>query len=307
MFSIVELEDAYISNPMEIGNSRPALYPSEASVEYIRDGMRVCSGKCMREAWYRNIGGIIPAKPKPGLMMKAHLGKWDEIGTINKWKEMGLWVANNTKFFQPTLVLSGELDAILKDPETGKLIGYECKTFYNFGANKEICGAKRDMIPGRPKDAHFLQAIVYRWEFRNTLDDYRLYYLERGDGHRVEFRVGFDTAQDGTHPVWWEQVPGKYWNHFSEGKVVQPFTIEDIHKRYQTLIHHVKTKTIPPRDYNKYLTDEQVEWRWEHGEVSKTSYEAWQKSPSKNPIEDYHCGYCSYSEQCAQDELTASI
>lgn len=306
-FSIVDLEDNYISSPLSLSINRPGLYPSEASVVYMKDGFRIVQGNCLRAAWYRNTGVPKPHGPKPGLAMKGNLGKWDEIGTVNRWKEMGIWLGNNIKFFQPQFVLSGELDAVLLDRETNRKIGVEVKTFYNFAANKEICGAKRDQIPGTPKDSHFLQAIIYWWEYQNILDEYRLYYLERGDGHRVEFRVGFDTAEDGTHPVWWEQVPGKYWNYYREGKVVQPFTIEDIHARYTELIHHVRAKTLPPKDFERAWSDERIEWAHDNGMIGKTKYEEWKRNPGKNPISSWHCGWCEYSDQCMQDEMTASI
>jgi hypothetical protein len=307
VFSIVDLEDHYISNPLHLSINRPGLYPSEASVVYMEDGFRIVQGKCLRAAWYRNTGVPESSGPKPGLMMKANLGKWDEIGVVNRWKEMGIWLGNNIKFYQSKFVLSGELDAVIKDPATDKKIGVEVKTFYNFAANKEICGAKRDQIPGIPKDSHFMQALVYWWEYQNILDEYRLYYLERGDGHRVEFRVGFDTAADGTHPVWWEQIPGNYWNFYKEGKVVQPFTIEDIHARYTELIAHIRNKTLPAKDFERAWSDERIEWAYSKGYVGKTKYEDWKKNPGKNPIASWHCSYCGHSDQCAQDEMTAAI
>jgi hypothetical protein len=306
-FSIVDLEDNYISNPLRFSINRPGLYPSEASVVYEEDGFRMVNGKCLRAAWYRNTGVPYSGGPKPGLMMKANLGKWDEIGVVERWKEMGIWLGNNIKFYQPQFVLSGELDAILLDKETNNKIGVEVKTFYSYNANKEICGAKRDQVPGIPKDSHFLQALVYWWEYQNTLDEYRLYYLERGDGHRIEFRVGFDTAADGSHPVWWEQIPGKYWNYYQPGKVVQPYTIEDIHKRYTELIVHIRSKTLPPKDFERAWSDDRVEWAYSKGMVGKTKYDEWRKNPTKNPICSYHCSYCDFSDQCMQDELTSSI
>jgi len=306
-FSIIELEDDKIVNNKRFSISRPGLYPSEASVKYTIDGRTLISGKCMRASWYRNMKIPVPDSAGPGLMMKAYLGKWDETGTVEKWKELGIWLANNVKFFNPKYFLSGELDAILKDPASDKKIGVEMKTFYGYNANREICGAKRDQIPGKPKDSHFMQAALYAYEYKDTLDEYRLYYLERGDGHRVEFRVGFTENSDGTHQCWHEQIPCKYWGCFREGKVMHPYTIEDIYNRYDVLLKHIKNKQLPPKDFSSNWTEDKVEWMRCHNMLGKTKYEAWKKNPTKNKVGDWQCSYCEYKSQCDQDEITETM
>jgi hypothetical protein len=214
---------------------------------------------------------------------------------------MGIWVDNNIKFFNKDLVVSGELDGIIREPETNRLIGIELKSFYNFAANKEICGGKQPPQPGKPKMSHFLQASIYAWDYRNVLDEYRVFYFERGDGHRVEFKVGFVEDGPDRHLCYWEQIPGKYWSFFSPGKVVQPFSIEDVHIRYRQLAGYIKTKTLPPRDYPTYWADEDIEWLFQHKRVNKTDYEAWVKKPTKNKIKSWCCSYCNYHTQCEQD------
>jgi len=306
-FSVVEAEDKYIVKSKGLRRSRPGLHPTEASCKFVEDGRTRVIGKCQRAAWYRSMQIYTREGASPGLMQKAHLGKWDEEGVVDRWKEMGIWVDNNIKFYQKSHFLSGELDAVLRNPKTDGLLGIEVKSFYGYYANKEVTGAKRDQIPGVPKEPHFLQAILYAWEYRDVLEEFRLYYIERGDGHRVEFRLGFDENDDGTHQVWWQQVAGKYWNYYSPMKVVQLYTIEDIYKRYEELIQLLKNKTLPPKDFSDKWDDDTVEWMWDHGYLGKTKYTAWQKNPSKNPCGDWQCGYCDYKAQCVQDELTTAM
>ena len=305
-FSIVELEDEYIVKSKNLSRHRPGLHPTEASVEYLQDGRTMVLGKCMRAAWYRSMEIGTSEGVSPGLMQKAHLGKWDEMGIVQRWKEMGIWYDNNIKFYQKSHYLSGEIDVVVINPDTNKKIGIEVKSFYGYYANKEITGAKRDQIPGIPKDTHFLQSILYAWEYRNILDEYRIYYIERGDGHRVEFRIGFDENPDGTHQVWWQQIEGKYWNYYIVDKIYQPYTIEDIYTRFETLLKKLKNKELPPKDFSNKWDDDTVEWMWDHGKLGKTKYTAWQKNPTKNPVGDWQCSYCEYKGQCIQDELTAT-
>jgi hypothetical protein len=303
-FSVVAAEDEYYTKSKGLSRHRPGLHPTEASVEFLEDGKKIVIGKCHRAAWYRSMEVARGDGPSAGLMMKANLGKWDEQGLVDKWKEMGIWHDNNIKFYQKSHFLSGELDAVLRNPVTGGLLGMEVKSFYGYYANKEITGAKRDKIPGIPLDTHFLQAILYAWEYRDILEEFRLYYIERGDGHRVEFRIGWDDRPDGTHQLWWQQVDGKYWNYYIPDKIYQPYTIEDVYDRFSTLLKKLQTKELPPKDFSDKWDEDTVEWMWDHGKLGKTKYEKWQKKPSSNPIGDWQCQYCDFSAQCAQDELT---
>jgi hypothetical protein len=310
IFSLPAEDDYNLINIPNLTISRPGLYPSEASVEFMDNGQKIVVGKCMRAAWYRAMG-VQPTRPvSPGLAIKGRLGKWAEQGMIDEWKKAGLYVQSNVKFYNKALALSGELDAVLRNPLTGHLIGLEMKTFYGYPANRSICGVKREkgtgrFIAGRPKDDHFLQACVYAWEYRGMLDEYRLYYLERGDGHRIEFKIGFALRSDGTHQCFWEQLPGNYWNAYQDGPVLQPYAIEGIHGRYKTLLSCIAKAQIPPKDFESIWDADMVEYRFQRGDISKTNYDKWGKNPKKNPLGDWHCSYCDYSEQCKQDELTS--
>lgn len=309
VFSLVAEEDNYTSTRQDFSVRRPGLHPSSASVTYMDDERKIVVGKCMRQAYYSALRYPKDGQINVSLNMKANLGKWDEVGTVEKWKEMGIWRGNNIKFFNKDLALSGELDGILQNPVTGKLIGVEMKTFYGYPANRSICGVSRERgtgnrYNGRPKDEHFLQSVLYAWEYRETLDEYRLYYLERGDGHRIEFRIGWDRQDDGTHITWWQQVPGKYWTAFSEEKVYQPYTIEDIHARYKELLSLLRKKEVPQKDYEHILSEDEIEYRYAKGTVSKSKYDKWKGNPnnSNNWIKDWHCSYCDYKDTCEQEE-----
>ena len=312
VFSLIAEEDKVI---LEAKNKRfdirrQGLYPSESSVSYIDGTRKVSLGKCLRAAWYRATG---IEKTNPGginLYQTGRIGKEAEIMQIRLWKEMGIWEANNIKFFNKDLALSGEMDAILKNPITNGLMGIEMKTYYGYPATRSICGIKKErgsgkFLAGRPKDDHFLQACLYAWEYKDKLDEYRIFYFDRGDGTRVEFRVGFAKRNDGNHQCYWEQIPGKYWNAYQEGRLLQPYTIEDIHLRYQNLIEFLRKKTMPPKDYEEVWNADMIEFKYSQGEISKTNYDKWLKKPDTNKIGDWHCSYCDYKDQCKLDEATA--
>ncbi|RLC16006.1 MAG: hypothetical protein DRI24_09455, partial [Deltaproteobacteria bacterium] len=130
-YSLVQAEDDFMveqEGVRNIGDQRPGLWPSEASVSFMRDGFKIVKGKCMRAAWYRSMGDRKAGVASAGLIWKGHLGKRVEESQINKWKEMGLYVASNIKFYDRRLVVSGEVDAIIKNPIDDSRVGMECFT-----------------------------------------------------------------------------------------------------------------------------------------------------------------------------------
>lgn len=245
------------------------------------------------------------------------------------------WSENKTKRNQEKLIDGGDfwcykVKKIEKEKYTGKVYNFEtektntyqaglisvhnCKTFYGHMANNQICGSKgrqlkdgsfsdkQPRVYGAPKIEHFLQSCLYSHKYvtiDKKLSEFRLFYLERGDGHRVEFRVGTDAKPDGTYECWYEQIPGKYWSAFKKGKVYMGFTIGDVYKRYADLLTYLRKNELPPKDFSDRYTDDEVEWAFDNKEISKTKYEDW-KNKNK-PVGDWQCSWCPYKDKCRLD------
>lgn len=304
-FSLVAAENEYLIREDNLSISRPGLWPSEASVEYVDDHGKVVHGKCMRAAFYRAMDYPEDGCRNSGLQMKAELGKRAEAGCIDRWKGMGVWVANNIKFYNHDIIVSGEMDSVIKHEPPGTQmarIGVEVKSFYGFYANAEICGRKRPAAPGKPKMDHFLQTLIYKHKYIDILDQYRLYYLERGDGHRIEFEVGLDPQGDDYRPFW-RQIDGPYWATFRPEKVYTPFMMNNVLERYKTLLGHVRSRTLPDRDFDHTWSREQVEVERQRGNVGKTNYDKWKKNPSNTKLGNWQCSYCNFSDTCRNDTI----
>lgn len=309
-YSLVNAENDFFKNRENFSRSRPALYPSESSVSYFVDRLKITKGQCLRAAWYRVMGYKKDKPDSPGLSMMGKIGKACENITVDMHKEMGIHVQNNIKFWTPNLIVSGELDWIFKNPMTQQNCGVEEKSYYGMKAEKQILGYKgtkgsknvpaKSPIAGKPKTNQYLQAITYHFEYKDVLQEYRMYYIDRGNGVRSEFEIGTEE-KDGKNLCWYEQIPGPYWKTFVPGKVYYPFTIEDIHSRYKELANYLKEKIMPPKDYSINYRDEEVPIFWNDGEINKTDYEKWEKNPSKYPVFRWNCSYCAYSEQCEKD------
>lgn len=293
-FSLITAENSFLIEPDELSVPRPGLWPSEASVKYVLDGREVVEGKCMREAWFRSMNYKKDGCGNPGMAMKWDLGRSAESFSIERWKRMGIYKANNVKFFDRELAVSGELDCVIKNPETGGLIGLEVKSFYGHYANQELCGSKRPPSPGKPKSDNFLQAAIYKAKYPQ-LEQYRLYYVERGDGHRVEFEVGL--IQEGTEfRPFHRQIDGPYWAYFSPDPVPAPYLMSDVYKRYQELRKRLVDRDIPPKDFSANWDTETAEWAWVNGKVAKTKYEKFKEG--KETLGDWQCSYCDYQNEC---------
>lgn len=266
-------------------------YPSESSViVHSTNGTTTKEGACMRKAYLRILGEVKPSKMEIYLAWAAALGKATEQILVEQWKVAGWLVGNNMKFYNKQYNVSGELDAVLRDPGTGELFGVECKTWWGYYASREILGNKS--TPGYPKIAHLLQTLVYLKETQNVLTHMRLFYVARDSGDRREFIVESHTDDQG---VSWPVV---------DGVVNYGFSINDIYDRFTQLDKHVKEKNLPEPDYDMVYSSEKVNEMFALGKVSDSAFKKWQKSPQKNPIGHYMCKYCPYDKYCYNPDGT---
>lgn len=299
MESLVLQENSFLANKPNFSIPRPGIWPSETSVAYKLGDREHVDGKCMRAAWYR-IMGYEGAPVEPNMKMKGALGKSAEEACVERWKRMGILVDHNIKFYIRKYGLSGEKDVILRhivdkhDPDALP-IGVEVKSFYGSGASREICGSKRPLVAGHPKWDHLLQAAVYWDTYKERLDHFRLYYIERGDGHRVEFKVliGEDNK------IGFQQIQGPYWATESDKEIYRPYTIDNVYERMEELVQRVKKRDMPPRDFKREYNDDDVEWMRSVGELSDYKYKSYKKG---KPLGDWNCSYCPYSDICYAQE-----
>jgi len=285
-FNLQALIDLYLIEPRVRRNRPVAYYPTEASVQCMDPitGEPSVSGKCMRAAYYRCSGDFERAETSPRQEMIFKLGKNVENVLVDVLKEMGLWKQNNLKFWNEEFNVSGEIDILLRDPETNGLFGAEVKSIYGYYAKKEIFGNKKQA--GRPKIEHVLQSAIYLDNFSDIIKYWKLVYMERGDGSRCEFNITLAKDLQGKTRI------------CVNGEPIKLFTLEDVYARYKLLDNHRKRDTIPPRDYDLVYPPQKVEAKNERGELSKSKYDNWKRNPVKNPIGDWQCSYCPFRLEC---------
>jgi len=262
-------------------------YPSEASVKFTDlHGIERVEGSCLRQQYYRITGEGASSGTDPYSQWIFALGSGVEQILIEQWKQMGIWVANSVRFYDKEHNISGELDAVLIDPENGQLFGVEVKSFYGYYAKKSICGDKKN--EGRPKGSQLLQCLIYvdLCKKLGIIDYFKMIYYARDSADRAEFDINISVQADG------KRYPS------INGVIDYRFEIDDIYIRYAELETYLENKQLPPRDFSIKYSGELVEKLNAIGEIAKTNYEKWKKSPAKNPIGDWQCKYCSFSEHC---------
>lgn len=287
---LVKLLDEHLSRDSVLTSfrNRTNHYPSQASVKYMHSGYgeEVIKGACVRAMYYRCTGEI--QKPfETKTFYTFACGNIFEDYLTEKIKETGTYLDNSVKFFNNDIRLSGEIDVLVRDPDTKELVIVEVKTSAGYYSIKEIAGNKSTQ--GKPKPAHLLQLLLYLWEFRDQVSKGILFYFDLEKKGRYQFVVRLHK-EGGKH-------------YFSiDDKLYKSFAVEDIHDRYREAQGYIDRKELPPADFKKEYTDADVELYYARGELSKTRYENYKRNPEKNPACDWNCSYCGFLDKCKEDD-----
>ena len=126
-----------------------------------------------------------------------------------------------------------------------------------------------------------------RYETKDKgIDHFRIFYAARDSSDRREFIVEFYTDEEG---VVWPMV---------NGMVDYRFPVSAIYDRFRLLDKYIKSKELPPKDFEMCWSAPKIEKYYAVGDIGKTKYEKWKKNPTKNPIGSWVCNYCNFSSFC---------
>jgi len=331
-FNLWQYLDNCITQEDPIPDIRIAnLYPSEASVEFTNSaGQKIVHGRCMRAAWLRvkmmenlaktrskrfnlPIGErevLVQATPFTAkTLWTFRAGDKFEDLVKEQMTNAGILLAPHKRFFKDIrygYLLSGELDAIGKDPNTGEFFGVEVKSIHGYNAEKEVIGTqaiRRLGGKGKPKEDNVLQTAIYAHAWPE-LPYFKLAYIMRDKVLKAEFDIRVDP--DST------QI-------FIDGDPIAEYTLNDVFSRFATLALHLHNSKLPARDYDLSYTDEQINHMVANGEFARTNAESWTKYwTRKTEVEEgipnakgkkqkllkrpefgsWRCSYCSYQHFC---------
>lgn len=298
--------------------------PSEASVTIHSKNGPITKGACKRRTWHR-----LKKTPRseeeslPHQIQRMNVGTQVEKSIIETCKQEGLYVANNVPFrvVMDGISIAGELDAVLRTEPCGdeKFIA-EVKSISGYYAQKDIFGKfiGNGRNYGVPRDSYLMQLALYLNHFSRLPKDNpsyipfgAIFVCDRGDGHFGVFDVWLEKelkviGEDEVIPC--HKI---YYSSQAMGipRTLVPYTIEDILTGYRTVKNALSGDTPPPRDFVKEYNREQVEAKYNAGELSKSKYEKWigshgSRGKGKEKLGDWNCFnlYCPYSASCWDNE-----
>lgn len=277
----------------------PTFYPSAAScIDATNQDKAI--GACLRSQYYRCAGY---EKTNPSGIYSQYIfasGNLWEDWLTEQLKLSGVWTGNSIKFQDLERYISGEVDIVVRDPDTGETIIVECKTYgsSNYQAKKSICGG-RDNYPA-PKDQNLLQSFLYLGQFADQgIEKVALVYFDRacgGPDNNKQFMITKHEENGLFYPKITTEHRGEPYSYIDKR-----ITLQGIYARYEDLMNALKAAELPSPDYTLVYTEDQVRESHEQGLIAKTKMANWERNPEKYPIGDWQCAYCDYKDQCTND------
>lgn len=337
-FAVLEHILGSISRPRPGDSKEPTQWPSEGTAVVLVDGQEQVQGQCRRQAFFRltkenykydpeahqEVAGLVERLKDVEIPVSNYMrfiwaqGELYEQYVIDQCKNSGIFVHTQVPVYIKSHNISGKIDIVVIDPETGKLSIVECKSVYAYGADAVIGtdAERRRGLLGTPRDKNLIQTALYHWWVASEDEAYgpsRLIYGDRGTGKYAEYLVRTETSEDGIISIWYRGItPNKTaWTR-------SPITITSVLEQYALIAHYVHAHVIPPRDFKLQYSREDfnspailetlnksdrtqiekiIERETENieriaaGEKPKVEL----KLPNKG---NFNCGYCPWSRAC---------
>lgn len=278
------------------------VWPTEASVVYYKDGVRLVEGSCNRAIWYR----LNHYEPKEDIEDRMYwiwrMGKLIEEDANTLLSQSQVLVGKSLRFQDTSTVLpiSGEMDSVCKfiDGEGSEkhfVIDFKT-TGGNYFGNTQILGNTK--VNPMPKIPNLLQIMVYlkvdpRFVFG------KLVYFIRDNLVGNEFTIQLKEHQGNMI------ASIKGGNYTTKKSVVNStyidypeYSIENIYARYNEVGRYYMTKTLPPPDYDIEYSEERINDLHRIGKISDNQMKDFQKGKPKG---DYQCIGCKFAHHCIKD------
>jgi len=318
----------------------PTLWPSQATaVLENENGEEVIVGKCRRARFFRYVSDLYHYDPEENnhweeltrflderkapvsdyMQWIWAIGNLYEEYVIQKSKESGVFIREQTPVYIKKHNVSGKMDVEVVDPQVRKLRVIEVKSVYGYGANMVIgTGAKKPKTAPAPKEGNLMQLALYDWWWVMPRSEQyarsRLLYGARDDGKNAEIEVWCEVEEiDGT-PVHWicyQYIEPDTLPADMREPVKTPICIENILEQYDKTTEAVETRTIPKRDFKLKYTEADCKKLYDKGELNRADTAAWEKRvqriedgkeptklPSVSEKGDWQCRFCDYRHAC---------
>lgn len=328
-WSFIDHITRHLSRPRFPEQHPPTLWPSEASAIVPEMDTEKVVGACRRSTFfryllaqydfdpsrYRNMAPLVQRlkddQVPPDVYMRYiwAQGELYEQYLVDKAKESGVFVATQVRVFVSDLNLSGKIDLVVLNPETGGYSSIEAKSVYSYGGDA-VLGTDAQRAKGQlgePRDSNLMQIALYDYHYTSRNDQFehsRLTYGDRGTGRYAEYDIRVDKAEDGLHYI---RYRGATPNETEP--VTTPISVESIHDQYRYVAGCIETGNVPERDYQIQYSEEKIERLYLLGKLNKTDttqHEKWKQRQetggrSVKPVQkgDWQCAkHCQWRRVC---------
>ncbi len=276
--------DKHITTPLGLESREHHLYPSGASC---RDTKGELHGACARAIGYEYMDVPKTNPFKAETIYTFEMGNMIEAMYIEWFKQMGMFVSTQTRFYNDEFKISGKLDIILREtPGSDTLIGCEIKSSYSgYFTTAVITG--RPGMPPKPKEENLFQVMLYLDAFP-TLKYFTLLYLARDKFERTEYKIRLKTIDGDQYPEI-KRADGSIY-------VDMEFSMSRVWDRYKEIMANLKRGILPPRDYRPTMTREEMVADFEAGKIGKAKLAKFDKGELLTA--DWRCAYCSFKNIC---------
>lgn len=331
-WSFVKHVTDYMSRP-RLGNQKaPTLWPSEASMMLENEyGEMENIGKCRRAIFlrylkdnyifseeYSHYKSLIDEIDEHGVDVDPYIrwiwvqGNLYEDYLLNKAKESGVYIGDQTQVYIPKYNVSGKIDIIVINPETSKLSIVEAKSVYGFNANF-VLGSPADRRNGKlgtPKNSYLMQLGLYQYWYANKNEEFEEALLvcgARDTGKYAEYKVKVEQDEEKEDEKNYVFYRGHHPN--TTPWVNSNIAIEDILQQYKYIQDSLDSAVLPDRDFNILYSQEKIDLLYERGLLNKSETLRYEKR--KKQIEegktrinkkiekgDWQCNFCNYKNLC---------
>jgi len=316
---LVRIMDETLTKPHFEGASKNTYNPSTASVLVKGKFTNYVIGSCHRELFYL-MKGIPYSNPfTPEYKLAAELGKMVENYAVQCFREANILDAPSLFGRQPAVwvgehLLSGFVDAVVEHKESSSLIVVEIKSFAGHYKHRQIMGhsngkrgSKAIWTPGQPVGEHLIQLGIYLHAFRERLEGAKLFYFARDTTDRKQFDLYLE----------YEDLEDDFYLFDVNNKQrIDWFSIKSIYSRFSQLRSYIDNNVLPPRDFSREYTIEQLENLYQetisapNGSpalylLAKSTYEEGKDLYEKEGLTgkgDWRCNKCTYRNLCWSKE-----
>lgn len=336
-WAFIQHATEYMSRPRLGDKKPPTLWPSEATAIITNQyGEQEVVGKCRRATFFRYLldsyefdrkfinykplveelkGKSIPTDPYLQWIWRA--GELYEEHLIGLAKASGVYIADQVPIYAPQWNLSGKIDLVVVNPDTGLFSAVEVKSVYGFNANF-VLGTPTDRKKGQlgtPKDSNLMQIALYDWWYASEhsgFEESRLVYGARDTGRFAEYAIKtpYDEEKSQYNITYEGLAPT------DTSPTTSPITIDSILAQYKFVSDSLDNGKIPARDFDQQYSDEKIALLHSRGELSKADSERVAKrleqiQQGKDKLNkqiekgDFQCNFCQFAKVCYNENGTS--